>query len=412
MLQLKSCPPVKQAKILEDLTQPLFEPAIFFNFHNVGLCIILSPAKVTVLSIVVSLPSTVITFWSSVVIRLKQSFIIGITASLPMLAAAQTDTASINQSGLTGDSSINAAGVALQAKFSDPIDNGQQLYLSPQEKKKRIITNSSVHAGLYAGSMLLLNQAWYANYPRSSFHFFDDNGEWLQVDKAGHAWTAYQISRTSMASWKWAGLTPNQQAWYGGLAGIVFQTVIEIQDGFSAEWGWSWGDFTANCLGSALMVGQQLGWREQRISYKFSFHRKTYDDPMLNDRSDSLFGSSVPERTLKDYNGQTYWLSANLKSFFPKSKLPAWLNISIGYGADGMFGATENKWETSDGTTVDRTDIQRVRQWYLAPDIDFTRIPTKSKFLKAVFFCLNAFKMPAPTLVLSNGKLVVHGFYF
>ena len=51
---------------------------------------------------------------------------------------------------------------------------------------------------------------------------------------------------------------------------------------------------------------------------------------------------------LKDYNGQTYWLSANLKSFFPGSNIPPWLNVAIGYGADGMFGGFENKWIDED----------------------------------------------------------------
>ena len=136
-----------------------------------------------------------------------------------------------------------------------------------------------------------------------------------------------------------------------------------------------------------------------------------YGEPMLNQRSDSLFGSSLPERALKDYNGQTYWLSANLQSFFPKSKLPPWLNVAVGYGASGMFGGYDNKWE-SGGTTIDRSDIPRQRQWYLAPDIDFTRIKTKSKFLKTAFFVLNCLKFPAPALMLSNGKLKVHAVYF
>ncbi|MES2648552.1 MAG: DUF2279 domain-containing protein [Bacteroidota bacterium] len=277
--------------------------------------------------------------------------------------------------------------------------------------RKRIILNTALHAGLYAASMVVLNQAWYADYPRSNFHTYNDSKEWLQVDKVGHAWTAYQISRMSMASWKWAGLNRKQQIWYGGLAGAVFQTVVEVQDGFSEEWGWSWGDFTANCLGSALLIGQQLGWNEQRISLKFSFHKQNYDDPMLNGRSDSLFGASLPERALKDYNGQTYWLSANIKSFFPKSKVPAWLNVAVGYGAGGMFGGYENSWK-SGNVNFDRSDIPRLRQWYLAPDIDFTRIPTRSKFLKATFFVLNALKFPAPALMLSNGKLKVHAIYF
>ena len=279
--------------------------------------------------------------------------------------------------------------------------------------KKRIWTIAALHAGLYTGSMIVLNKAWYADYPRSSFQTFNDWNEWLQIDKIGHAWSAYQLSRASMASWKWAGLPHNKQVWLGGMMGFAFQTVIEIQDGFSAEWGWSWGDIAANTLGSAILIGQELGWKEQRINFKFGFHRMQYNDATLNQRSDDLFGSSLPERMLKDYNGQTYWLSANLKSFFKQSNLPPWLNIAVGFGATGMFGATENIWtDENTGISYNRSDISRDRQFYIAPDIDFTKIKTHSRFLKSVFFCLNAFKMPAPTLVFSKGKMRVHGFYF
>jgi len=203
--------------------------------------------------------------------------------------------------------------------------------------KSRVWTVAGLHAGLYAGTLVVLNEAWYKDYPKESFHTFNDAGEWLQVDKVGHAWTAYQLSRASMASWKWAGLNRKQQIWYGGLSGFAFQTAIEFLDAHSAEWGWSWGDFAANMAGSALLIGQELGWKEQRVSFKFSFHQMIYEDPMLNQRSDELFGSSFPERMLKDYNGQTYWLSANLKSFFKQSNIPAWLNISIGSGANAIF---------------------------------------------------------------------------
>jgi hypothetical protein len=34
-----------------------------------------------------------------------------------------------------------------------------------------------------------------------------------------------------------------------------------------------------------------------------------------------VLGSNL-ERTIKDYNGQTYWLSVNLHSFFKQSKIP------------------------------------------------------------------------------------------
>ena len=115
---------------------------------------------------------------------------------------------------------------------------------------------------------------------------------------------------------------------------------------------------------------------------------------------------------LKDYNGQTYWFSANLRSFFPGSDLPQWLNVAFGYGADGMFGGFENKWEEDPGVSVDRTDIKRYRQLYLAPDINFSKIKTNSKAVKVLFAALDAFKFPTPSLELSNGKFKMNAIHF
>jgi Predicted periplasmic lipoprotein (DUF2279) len=279
--------------------------------------------------------------------------------------------------------------------------------------KSRIRLITAINIAGYGGSLLAFNQAWYVNYPRSSFHFFNDNGEWLQVDKVGHGWAAYNTGKASTAMWRWAGLSPKKAALIGGLSGAGYLTVIEILDGFSSQWGFSWGDITTNLVGSGLFTAQELLWKEQRIQYKFSFHRNTYNDPVLDRRADQLFGKSWYERMLKDYNAQTYWFSANIKSFFKESKLPAWLNMAVGYGADGMLGGYENKWTNEQGNTITRYDIGRKRQFYLAPDIDFTKIETNKKWLKTVFYFLNAFKCPAPALMMdSKGKFKAYVIYF
>jgi len=230
----------------------------------------------------------------------------------------------------------------------------------------------------------------------------------------GHGWTAYNTGRGSAASWQWAGLSEKKSALLGGLSGTLYLTAIEFLDAHSSKWGWSWSDMGANLIGSCLFISQELLWEQQRVQFKFSFHRKNYGATTLNSRADDLFGKSWYERMLKDYNAQTYWLSTNLRSFFPKTNLPRWLNISLGYGADGMFGGFENKWIDGDpGSLVDRTDIPRNRQFYVAPDIDFTKIQTNRKWLRTVFFCLNAFKCPAPTLMIdSKGKWKGYFFYF
>ena len=103
----------------------------------------------------------------------------------------------------------------------------------------------------------------------------------------------------------------------------------------------------------------------------------------------------------------------NLKSFFPKSKLPAWLCVAVGYGAEGMFGGEENIAKDANGNiTFDRRDIKRYRQWYLASDIDLSKIKTKSKALNVFLTILSAFKFPTPSLELSNGKFKVNATHF
>lgn len=285
--------------------------------------------------------------------------------------------------------------------------------LTPQQKKKRIWFIAGANVVGYGGTMIALSSAWYSQYERSGFHTFNDWPEWKQVDKVGHLYSAYIESRASMEMWRWTGIDRKKRIWIGGMSGAFYQTAIEVLDGFSEGWGWSWGDFGANILGSGALVAQELAWDEQRIKLKFSFHRKSYNDPQLNQRSNKLFGNSTPERLLKDYNGQTYWASINLKPFLKKSNLPDWLSVSIGYGAEGLFGGTENIGKDDNGNiTFNRPDIKRYRQWYLSPDIDLTKIKTNKKGLKFLFTVLSAFKFPAPALELSGGRLKVHAIAF
>lgn len=305
------------------------------------------------------------------------------------------------------DSSINQSKPSLQQHSS------YQTKEYPYNKKRVQLVAAANIIG-YGGTMAALYQTWYSSYPQSRFHTFNDNREWLQVDKVGHAYSAYIESYASMEMWRWAGLNRKQRIWLGGMSGAVYQTVIETLDGFSAAWGWSWGDFTANIIGSSLLVSQELAWNEQRIRYKFSFHRKNYGSPQLNARANDIYGSSLPERMLKDYNGQTYWLSTNLKSFWPNSNLPSWLNVAVGYGAEGMFGAENNVGKDVYGNiTFDRRDIRRYRQFYISPDIDLSKIRTKSKLIRLSLIALNALKFPAPSLEYnSKGKFAFHLIHF
>ena len=68
--------------------------------------------------------------------------------------------------------------------------------------KKRLYGLIGATAVGYTGAVLLLNNVWYAQYPKSSLHSFDDNGEWLQMDKGGHVLTAYVESKWAFQAFR------------------------------------------------------------------------------------------------------------------------------------------------------------------------------------------------------------------
>lgn len=288
----------------------------------------------------------------------------------------------------------------LASNATDPSDSTRYYPYN----KRRVKWVAAANIAAYGGTMAALYATWYKDYPQTSFHSFDDAAEWKQMDKLGHLYSAYAESKASMEMWRWTGVNRKKRIWLGGMSGAAYQTVIEVLDGFSTQWGWSWTDFGANLLGSGILVAQELAWDEQRIQLKWSFHRKRYNDPQLNARSNDLFGTSSIERFLKDYNGQTYWLSTGIRPIFPKSRIPPWLQISLGTGVEGVFGARKNFSEKDGTITFDRPDVKRVRQWYLAPDVDLSKIKTRKKSIRLILDMVNVIKFPAPALELRDGK--------
>ena len=272
--------------------------------------------------------------------------------------------------------------------------------------KKRLAVVYGTAGGLYVASVSWLYFAWYKGYARTSFHIKDDWGEWMMKDKLGHLTTTYQVGNYGYWSLRWAGMSEKKAIWYGGTWGLIYMTTIEFFDGMSAEWGFSPSDMAFNTLGSALFISQQLLWHEQRFRLKFSYHPTEY--PYY--RPD-LLGSTRAQRIIKDYNGQTNWLSVNIASFLKKgTRFPSWLNVAFGYGARGMIGAYENPPE-HDGRPMPQ--FNRIPQFYLSMDVDWTKIKTHSKVLRFVFKALSFIKIPAPTLEYNpEDGLVLHPIFF
>ena len=276
----------------------------------------------------------------------------------------------------------------------------------PNTKRiKRLAYSEGVVLTLaYAG----LSELWYSEQTQRDFHFFNDNSRWLQMDKVGHAFSGYYLGYANAELFIWAGLPRKQAYWIGGGSSLLFLTGIEILDGFSDDYGFSYGDMIANVAGSALLIGQEYLWGEQHIVMKFSFSRSPYTNTNIDNGGwgprTNLLGEVWYEEVLKDYNGQTYWLSANVNGITGWDAWPAWLNMAVGYGADGMLMPTYRENGSIRAQYLPpNPPVTYQRQFYISPDIDFRKIPTKSKALKAVFKALNFIKFPMPTYEI-NGQ--------
>ena len=257
--------------------------------------------------------------------------------------------------------------------------------------------------------MVGLNEAWYKNQPRSAFHLFNDWNEWHNMDKWGHWYSAFSLSRLTYNGARWTGIRNDKAILLGTGLGFFLQGSIEILDGFSEKWGFSLSDMAFNTLGCATFFLQQQYWGEQRIVAKVSSTPKSYPKDAListngveayslDSRAKDLFGASLIESFLKDYNAQTVWASVNVGSFLQQSRWPAWLNLAVGYSAENLYAGYGYNFSDPQGRSYNLNPgiYPRYGQIFFGPDIDFTKIPTRSGFLKLVFQALNIFKFPSP----------------
>lgn len=267
---------------------------------------------------------------------------------------------------------------------------------SLQVNKKRLTRFTVISGAAYSATLVGLSELWYKDSERQSFRFFNDNAEWKQVDKLGHFYAGFYFSYGTSKALRWSNVQQRKADLIGAATGFLILAPIEIFDGFSEAYGASSGDLLANAAGSVFFLGQSLLWNEPRIYPRFSFHRTDYASLRPN-----TLGGSFASEILKDYNGQTYWLSFDMDKFM---KFPKWLNIAVGYGANEMVFARDSQ--------NGQAGYSAYRQYYLALDLDLTGIKTHSKVLKTFFGLISLLKFPAPTLELSKNRLKFHPLYF
>ncbi|HPR31153.1 MAG TPA: DUF2279 domain-containing protein [Prolixibacteraceae bacterium] len=295
--------------------------------------------------------------------------------------------------------------LALFVSTASLAQNPGDSLVSPSINKKILTAAIVTESSVYVAGLSFLSFVWYKDHTPVPFHFYDDSKGYLQMDKLGHAFASYGESYIAYNWLRKAGVDKTRALIYGGTMGLIMQTPVEIFDALYEGWGFSWSDMAANAAGSLLLIGQELIFDEQIIRHKMSFFPSE-----LSKNAYGYLGDNAFENFFYDYNSHSHWWSFNANRLFPRDILPPWINIAVGYSADGMLGEFQNR---SYYYGHQLPDVDRTRQFLLSLDIDWQKIPTHSPFLKSLFEVLNFVKVPFPALELnSKGEFRGHWIYF
>ena len=226
---------------------------------------------------------------------------------------------------------------------------------------------------------------------RSSFHFQEDLVYGLGVDKIGHFYAAHVMGFMISKSLEWANYDEERALWIGSAGSLLFQTYVEIEDGFST-WGFDRIDFVTDLAGAAWPIARHYAPALQHLDLKVSYH----SSPLIGSPGGAGFRGQQ-HLVFDDYEGQTFWLSVKVHGMLPQQLQQVWpefLCLALGYGARNV------------------ADVAPYPVYFLALDLDVTKVlPQKSGFLRILSEALNFIHLPMPAVQVSP-HAIWYGLYF
>jgi Predicted periplasmic lipoprotein (DUF2279) len=191
--------------------------------------------------------------------------------------------------------------------------------------------NAAVIGGVTLAVGVYGRKHWWNNDVTSSFG--TRNEGWFGqgtyaggADKLGHAFTTYAGTRILARVFEGLGNAPEHSLRLAGWTSLSVLTGVEVLDGFSSRWRFSYEDAVSNVAGVAIAL---LLERHPSIDALLDFR-------LLYRRSDDdrLRGKTSPTG---DYSGQTYLLAFKADGVPPLRDVPLvrYLELLVGYGARG-----------------------------------------------------------------------------
>lgn len=201
--------------------------------------------------------------------------------------------------------------------------NPPQFPREPQVWKVALI--GTTYGGALVALHFIQQNAWWK--VRASFQVVEDWHYALQVDKAGHFYGGYLMSYLCSEALLGAGVDLRTAFQLGTVLGLLYQTYVEVEDGFSRDWGFSPTDALFNFLGVYWYAAQHSWQPLQALQPRWQYIPARWAGDLPRQHGGSF---------IDDYNSSSFWLSLDVYQLLPESWrrfFPAWLMISIGYGA-------------------------------------------------------------------------------
>ena len=217
------------------------------------------------------------------------------------------------------------------------------------------------------------NTMWWKG-TKSSFHF-NWSQDWTYAmgsDKYGHFYFAHVVSNVYSQLFEWCGFSHLNSLRYGALFAFGYQTFIEVRDGFSRDYGFSWGDFTANTLGASIPLLKERFKFLRDFKFKISYYPS------------ERFRHNSNRHILDDYESTYDWISYPLYKILPDKLsgfVPRFLNIALGH-------------------SVKKLDLpnERTHEFFIALDWNLEELPGNFWLLKLLKKNLNFYHLPAPAI--------------
>ena len=251
--------------------------------------------------------------------------------------------------------------------------------------------------GGYAGLYLYFHHAWWSGTPAAKWFVENDwDREERDVDKFGHMFGGYQLTRLTSELLQAGCVAPSRAAAWAALYAYAFQFQIEEWDGTQQLYGFNPSDLIADATGALFAVAQQHTKALQYIKPVWSYR------PTEAYRRRNLPGHGGQPRATTDYSGQTYWFSTDVHGLLSDGAKPFWpslIRLSPGYSiTDYVDPATGGA-------------LRAKRKILVSLDLDPEHLPGDNKVWRTIKHELAFFRIPGPTLQLTPMRKLFLAYY-